>query len=54
LNRIEKEAIDTISTASNLIVDEQPPADIRGKKAGEQGPTDAGPNVTKSPWNSKL
>ena len=32
LSRIEREAIETITTASKLIVDKQPPADIRGKE----------------------
>jgi hypothetical protein len=54
LNRIEQEAMDTITTASKLIVDKQPEADIRGKKAGDADPSNAGPAVTKSPWSSKL
>lgn len=54
LSRIEREAIETISTASKLIVDKQPPADIRGKKAGDSDPKDAGLAVNKSTWNSKL
>jgi len=35
VNRIEKEAIDTLSKASSLIVDEQPPPDISGKPIGD-------------------
>lgn len=35
VSRIEKEAIDTLSKASSLIVDKQPPADIQGKALGD-------------------
>lgn len=49
VNRIEKEAIDTLSKASSLIVDKQPPPDIAGKKIGETtDPRDDGTSVAKS------
>ena len=49
LARIEKEAIDTLSKASSLIVDKQPPADIAGKKIGEKSdPRDDGTSIAKS------
>ncbi|KAK3698641.1 hypothetical protein LTR37_016869 [Vermiconidia calcicola] len=49
LARIETEAIDTLSKASSLIVDEQPPADIAGKKIGEKSdPRDEGTSIAKS------
>lgn len=35
VSRIEKEAIESLQKASSLIVDEQPPADVRGKPASE-------------------
>ncbi|CAK1360438.1 Nitronate monooxygenase [Cercospora beticola] len=35
VSRIEKEAIESLQQASSLIVDKQPPADIRGKPASE-------------------
>lgn len=55
VGRIEKEAIDTINTAGKLIVDKQPPADIVGKKVGDNvDPRDAGLSVSKTPWSSKL
>jgi hypothetical protein len=46
--------LETLSKTQSLIVDKQPPPDIVGKKPGDVNPKDAGPNVTKSPWNSKL
>jgi hypothetical protein len=55
ISRIETEALDTLSKTQSLIVDKQPPPDIVGKKIGDNtDPRDAGPTVTKSPWNSKL
>ncbi|KAI7118633.1 hypothetical protein KC352_g33511, partial [Hortaea werneckii] len=35
VNRIEKEAIETLSSASSLIVDKQPEPDIAGKPLGD-------------------
>ena len=35
VSRIEKEAVDTLSKASSLIVDKQPPPDISGKPLGD-------------------
>jgi hypothetical protein len=49
INRIEKEAIDSLSKVSSLIVDKQPPPDISGKKIGEKtDPRDDGTSVAKS------
>lgn len=49
LGRIEKEAIDSLSKVSSLIVDKQPPPDIVGKKIGEKtDPRDDGVSVAKS------
>ena len=49
LSRIEKEAIESLSKVSSLIVDKQPPADIAGKKIGEKtDPRDDGVSVAKS------
>ena len=49
MNRIEKEAIDTLSKVKDLVVDKQPPADIAGKKIGEStDPRDQGTSVAKS------
>lgn len=49
MNRIEKEAIETLSKVQNLVVDEQPPPDISGKKVGEKSdPRDDGISVAKS------
>ena len=49
VNRIEKEAIDSLSKVQSLIVDEQPPPDIAGKKIGEStDPRDEGISVAKS------
>jgi hypothetical protein len=33
VERIEKEAIESLSKAQSLVVDEQPPADVSGKPA---------------------
>jgi hypothetical protein len=35
VNRIEKEAIESLSKVQKLIVDQQPEPDIRGKPASE-------------------
>lgn len=49
LSRIEKEAIESLSKVSSLIVDKQPPPDIAGKKIGEKtDPRDDGVSVAKS------
>ena len=49
LNRIEKEAIDSLSQVQSLIVDKQPTPDIAGKKIGETAdPRDDGTSVAKS------
>ena len=49
VNRIEKEAIETLNKVSSLIVDEQPPPNISGKKIGEESdPRDDGASVPKS------
>lgn len=49
MNRIEKEALDVLSKVQSLVVDEQPPADIAGKRLDEkQDPRDDGVSVAKS------
>lgn len=46
---MEKEATDTLSQISKLIVDKQPPPDIAGKRLGDKSdPRDAGVSVAKA------
>ncbi|KAF2483323.1 2-nitropropane dioxygenase [Neohortaea acidophila] len=49
LSRMEKEATDTLSQISKLIVDKQPPPDIAGKRLGDKSdPRDDGVSVAKA------
>lgn len=49
ISRIEKEAIETLSKVSSMIVDKQPEPDIVGKQVGDKSdPRDQGVSVAKS------
>ena len=49
VNRIEKEALDTLNSVQKLVVDKQPPPDISGKRIGETSdPRDQGTSVAKA------
>ena len=49
VSRIEKEALDTLKTVNNLIVDQQPEPDVVGKQIGETSdPRKDGASVAKA------